>query len=551
MIIISIVFFTVLLSIIMFSSYDVKYSVKDKAGVNTISHVTVLKDGIRENVSLDKEIEVDGPFDILIDITEYQNTDNISIFTWFIYACADVYVDDKLIFFLDKRDDAISKSGAYAAVIFDLPNRINSPYVRMHIEPTIESLGAYKIEKMSIGRKSDIIMEMIKSEYITIIISTILIINFIFSIVINLKMKEFMKFDHYALLNVSIVGAILSIYFLTQTRTMVYFFGSFREGIYFLEYIMLNIVLIPSAQYIKHKVDVKFSKTFNIIITLIVLNVIVESILTLAKIIEFKEMIYITHMYIIITTLTVFVAIIFTDSRKFPSKKSLFLPVVAIIVTAIIPIIYYVFYKGNIFKNIGLVTVVALIIIEIHELYKKYFDYKKEKMENKIYRKLAITDSLTGLKNRQAHEDFIKMVEKEKMSGWILSIDINNLKYINDKFGHMMGDRLIMSFADILVDIESKDEKNSIHSFRIGGDEFFIFIEADYEYDILALINCFKMRYNTCDSFEEDFCPSFSAGYYYYDFEGDKTVMDIYNIADRQMYEDKAKYKREFRQRMT
>ncbi len=203
-------------------------------------------------------------------------------------------------------------------------------------------------------------------------------------------------------------------------------------------------------------------------------------------------------------------------------------------------------YKGNVFKNVGLLTVVALVIIEIHELYKKYFDYKKKSLENKIYKKLAITDSLTGLKNRQAHEEFIARVAKEEISGWILSIDINNLKYINDKFGHLVGDKLIVAFSEILINIE-KDNKN-INAFRIGGDEFFIFIEAGSEYDIPNLINRFKMEYNECNYFEDDFRPSFSAGYYYYDFSGDKSVMEIYNLADRRMYENKAKYKKKFRQ---
>ena len=99
---------------------------------------------------------------------------------------------------------------------------------------------------------------------------------------------------------------------------------------------------------------------------------------------------------------------------------------------------------------------------------------------------LATSDYLTGLSNRVAFEqDLIGRIRKfrpddeEKL--YLLEGDIDDFKFINDTYGHSVGDRALIKAADVLSRIFAKYEAAV---FRIGGDEFMAIIESEKELDI-------------------------------------------------------------------
>lgn len=90
-------------------------------------------------------------------------------------------------------------------------------------------------------------------------------------------------------------------------------------------------------------------------------------------------------------------------------------------------------------------------------------------------RQFAFKDPLTGLPNRNALYDVMKktMSRKSKTRKCaLLNLDLDNLKYINDSFGHSAGDKLLVEISKRLKETFSK---NAIVA-RFEGDEFFIFL---------------------------------------------------------------------------
>ena len=88
--------------------------------------------------------------------------------------------------------------------------------------------------------------------------------------------------------------------------------------------------------------------------------------------------------------------------------------------------------------------------------------------------KRSKTDSLTGLLNKQATEEQIKeLIESNaNCKGALLMIDVDKFKYINDTFGHAVGDKVLLSIGNIILDsFKGMDVKG-----RIGGDEFMVFL---------------------------------------------------------------------------
>ena len=95
---------------------------------------------------------------------------------------------------------------------------------------------------------------------------------------------------------------------------------------------------------------------------------------------------------------------------------------------------------------------------------KTYINMAKENIEKTVYEKLAYTDPLTLKKNRRAFNEELLKLKETSQKGTIIFADINNLKAINDTFGHEEGDKAII--------IVSKALEKFTDVYRLGGDEF-------------------------------------------------------------------------------
>jgi diguanylate cyclase (GGDEF)-like protein len=100
---------------------------------------------------------------------------------------------------------------------------------------------------------------------------------------------------------------------------------------------------------------------------------------------------------------------------------------------------------------------------------------KIEARTEEVY-KLALLDSLTGLYNRRCGEQRLASeVARTKRNGLpltIIMLDLDGLKYVNDKYGHAAGDELLRFFALRL----NKAIRGSDLAVRLGGDEFLLML---------------------------------------------------------------------------
>lgn len=152
-------------------------------------------------------------------------------------------------------------------------------------------------------------------------------------------------------------------------------------------------------------------------------------------------------------------------------------------------------------------------------------------------------DSLTGLVSRQFFHDQLENTVKRSQrnhSPFVLAeLDLDNMKQVNDKWGHEAGDILLKTFADAL---KSKFRSTDFLG-RLGGDEFgCIFFDADSE---MAVKKLGEMQENEprFDFKGESLACSFSYGLSEYPGNG-KSADELSRIADNNMYEMKRKRKK-------
>lgn len=163
---------------------------------------------------------------------------------------------------------------------------------------------------------------------------------------------------------------------------------------------------------------------------------------------------------------------------------------------------------------------------------------------NRDLRFLYDKDPMTGLYNRFCFVSHaIPIVEgssERSKQALIMFIDINNMKKINDRYGHVYGDKAIHILSDSIT--HSIDDDDAI-GIRFGGDEFLIIAgNADKKYaeKIKRKITSYIEKENSRGV--NPFKFSISIGYVLTDPKSKRTVNDYVDEADRLMYEIKNEY---------
>ena len=171
-------------------------------------------------------------------------------------------------------------------------------------------------------------------------------------------------------------------------------------------------------------------------------------------------------------------------------------------------------------------------------------DVTSLKQLEKYHRVASTTDELTGLLNRRG---FLTLAQKQcyianrnNLNLYILFLDLDGLKEINDRHGHKVGDTALIDAANRLVE----NFRTSDIIARIGGDEFVVISVETPEIDINILTRRLKENLTLFNSKSlKPYKLSFSMGLTRYNSEKPCSVDELLSKADKMMYEEKKRKK--------
>ena len=163
----------------------------------------------------------------------------------------------------------------------------------------------------------------------------------------------------------------------------------------------------------------------------------------------------------------------------------------------------------------------------------------RKNLEEKL-RSLSLTDELTGLYNRRGFitlaDQQLKIANRLKRGVLILYADLDNMKYINDTFGHQEGDTALIETGNILKEVFRQSDIIA----RIGGDEFVVFPIEIIDTSTEALSARFQEFVNTYTvNRKRSYKLSISTGIVHHEYECPYTIEELINQADKAMYDQK------------
>ena len=176
------------------------------------------------------------------------------------------------------------------------------------------------------------------------------------------------------------------------------------------------------------------------------------------------------------------------------------------------------------------------------KLYQKVSELEKA---NDHLRSVSLTDALTGLHNRRGFmilaTGLLKFARRVSYSVYLLYIDLDSLKYINDTFGHGAGDAAILQFSRILTDTFRDSDVLG----RMGGDEFVAMIADATESDLASIQS--RLQGNI-DAYNQTAAHghalSFSLGVIRVEPQSTVTMEELLSQADAAMYKHKLSRRR-------
>jgi diguanylate cyclase (GGDEF)-like protein len=143
-------------------------------------------------------------------------------------------------------------------------------------------------------------------------------------------------------------------------------------------------------------------------------------------------------------------------------------------------------------------TVTLLILFEL--LFQTFFAafllaFLVKEGREEHFRQASLVDPLTGIWNRRAFLEFAsrRLIRAaiHKQAAALISFDLDHFKYINDRYGHLAGDRMLCSFCDVMTDALRTGDLFG----RIGGEEFACLLVDVSTADAMATAERLRSRF--------------------------------------------------------
>lgn len=334
-------------------------------------------------------------------------------------------------------------------------------------------------------------------------------------------------------------SALMGVWLFVQSRLAQFFIGN---GFLLVLVYYLGTMLLPALLlFFVAKTKVNHLRIPLIVLAYIFIgNAVVSTILQFAGVYDYYEIRLSTEILLLISSSLLLTDIIMEQFVYHnPEFRYLSIAIFFLLFSGLLEIKAYIrddsLYVGN-YVLIGTMLFVFLLLYDAaYNMIQKLDESKKAA----YYQKLATVDIMANCLSRTAYNEEISKMDSMSLKGLcVLLMDLNNLKKINDVYGHLYGDQAIKTCSLCIRRVFQKVGD----VYRIGGDEFVVLIRNCDENDLrqrLVLFQQLVERQNQLLPFE------FQAAYGYaiYDEGKDHRIEDVIHRADEAMYARKKNMK--------
>ena len=295
----------------------------------------------------------------------------------------------------------------------------------------------------------------------------------------------FYKMKFFQLMMIGFLSICLGVWTLCFTKLFQLFSYDFTLNTN-IEYAALYISPLPLYLLLLHMLYKQISKMLwsglIIVACLDILIFTVTTILNFTDIVHYPQTLWVFHAYVILCVVYLFVAII-SNKRIFDTPTRILTAGIFTFGTfAILELVrYHVMTSFHLEHTILGITwlpagTLAFVILLVMSYIVYMYRLMSAKTEKDVLKEIAYRDSLTGIYNRAKSQRIFSSLTSTSADFAFVSIDMNGLKLINDRYGHNEGDRQLKAFATAFH--EAFAEVGT--TIRLGGDEFLAIVRHEH-----------------------------------------------------------------------
>ncbi len=450
---------------------------------------------------------------------------------------------DEIIFHNRPSENAVVSSMAVSNNTVRIPHRLIGKSLEIEFFSNIPHNMPLMIPHILIGTKNQIRKHYFYKDLYKMMAAVALFITALFISIVGLFFIKIGQTSRNLFIAV-LFAIIMSLYVFFGTDITLYYLQDFILP-YFIDYTCLMIIPIPiyllclNIFYENDYYDWR-AKSFEFVVAILLINFIIQWVVTLAGISEFILMENVTLLLLGFSSFYSVIVLATIDKNRIEAKRYLVFSALPLAIIIIFSIINYYHYGEGPTVSIIIIFAVYFIIMHFALALKKYVYEYNLAIEDDFYSQLAFYDSLTELPNRHAFESDIQQIASNTVTFsnvYLIMLDMNNLKVINDNYGHNYGDAYLKAAGEILRKTEKLNR--DIKAYRHGGDEFMILAYDREKTEIDNIVDQINRLSSQIKISECEYVLDFAIGYSACLDQNTFDAFVIINEADKQMYVSK------------
>ncbi|OQB51322.1 MAG: putative diguanylate cyclase AdrA [Firmicutes bacterium ADurb.Bin146] len=448
-----------------------------------------------------------------------------------------IYINDEMIYSFGYDENAIPflKSPGTSYHLVKIPALSASKQLTINFQTPYSNYSGY-IPYIQYGTEGECIADYQGNAIYALLSIMIILIGGFTTIVLYFITRHKKNSMSKSFLYISSFAFLVSIWLLFQSDSAQLLFG-YPQVMYYIDLISLILFPIPLNIYIYSLSKNEKRKPITYLCYAYLVVLVLNIMLQLSGLVDMFQLVLLTHSLMAVNILfVIYLLYIELHIEKNQDLKKFVIPLIFIIIGGAIEMILY--YSSHMTKtSIALrFAVVAFLIMIISNAIRSYYNSVLDLKQAEYYEKLANTDMLTDIGNRNKYEQVLSSHKQEEPLTAVL-FDLNSLKYINDNYGHVIGDSVIKKCSECIKEsFSSKGE-----CFRIGGDEFAVLAKTNDSLE--KECNTFDRLVNGWNN-KLEFTFSVAYGVARFNTVVDKSAYDTVKRADFAMYHMKEEQKR-------
>lgn len=384
-------------------------------------------------------------------------------------ASASVYIDGKMVYHESLKDDILHLARPSHWYLIKVPK--DSFLLTVNLQ---SSTSINLVSQMYNGTKNALIFHIFEKNAYSILMGAIVLFLGFESLIASFVIKERLGRRLRWLGILSLIGGVLVCCLASFSQA----FTNHANVVAFIGYCCFFVLPMTVCGFLQTYESFSKRKYFVILYWLQATITVIVFICQIQGYCHWSKLLGVAHVELIMIVAGVIV-VFFKNNKEIPTDdKKVFNAMIILGLFICIDILrYYIVKPTEQFIKYTTMGLAVLIVYLAYSVISILIEKNKKEAKNEVYRELAFRDLMTNVNNRTAYEERLSAMKKAEFRAntFFLLADLNNLKKINDTYGHYYGDDAIIRVASLL-----KEHFSDIgECYRIGGDEFMVISQVE------------------------------------------------------------------------